>query len=129
MNPKGPKSFGGWIALYEERVHGTFEISPMEELIFDRQHGFFTWTYNPETGHLLIPKMVGDGRYWRRIISDWAKRLQEKYTDFNGILFCTTRKAEVYIRAAGGVLYKQKTNKKGVTYSWILITPQTYNGR
>ena len=106
-------SFGSWVAVYEERDRSKFELSQGEELAFDREHGFFTWKYDFKEHWLLIPKMCGDGRYWRPRV---------------GAYCVTKRRPEVYMRVLGGELVKQEVDENtGVIYSYILVTPENTN--
>ena len=99
---KGPMSFGSWVAVYEERDRSKFELSQGEELAFDRQHGFFTWKYDFKEHWLLIPKMCGDGKIFRRIVFAMYDTLRANGIPCKGVYCVTKRKPEVYMRVLGG---------------------------
>ena len=125
---KGPMSFGSWALVYEERDKSKFELSEGEELYFDRERGFFTWMYDFEKGWLLIPKMCGDGRYFRRKVFAMVDRLRASGVPCVGAYCVTKRRPEVYMRVLGGELVKQEVDEQtGVVYSYILVTPENTN--
>ena len=122
---KGPMSFGSWVACYEERDKSKFELTEGEELAFDRNRGFFTWKYDFGQHWLLIPKMVGDGRFFRRQIFEMVETLRRFGIPCVGAYCVTKRKPEVYMRVLGGELVKQEVDENtGVIYSYILVTPE-----
>lgn len=121
--PKGPKPFGGWVRLYEERDRSKFILDDREELMFDRDHGFFTWMVDFDHFCLAVPKMCGDGRYWRPIVLSMILQLRRMGFPCRGAYFVTKRRPEVYIRAIGGTLVKQKYDGDTV-YSYILVSPE-----
>jgi len=125
---KGPLSFGSWVAVYEERDKSRFELADGEELAFDRQHGFFTWKYDFDEHWLLIPKMCGDGRYWRPRIFAMVEALRANGVPCVGAYCVTKRRPEVYMRVLGGELVKQEVDENtGIVYSYILVTPENTN--
>ena len=117
-----PLPFGAWVRIYEERDESRFELDEREELAFDRQHGFFTWMFDFDTRYLLIPKMCGDGRYWRPHIFAMVKKLRESHGCV-GAYCVTKRDPRVYMRVLGGELVKQEC-EDSETYSYILVTPE-----
>ena len=122
---KGPMSFGSWVAVYEERDKSKFELSEGEELQFDRNRGFFTWKYDVDQHWLLIPKMVGDGRFFRRQIFAMVETLRLAGLPCVGAYCVTKRRPEVYMRVIGGELVRQEVDENtGVIYSYILVTPE-----
>jgi hypothetical protein len=68
-------------------------------------HGFFTYYYDPESRELLIPKMCGDGKYWRRLIYKMAKAARGIT---RGVYCCTKRNPAAYMRVLGGTLAKME---------------------
>lgn len=121
---KGTKPFGEWVQIYEERDHSKFTLDELEELCFERDKGFFTWLYDFSRDYLLIPKMVGDGKYFRLKILEMLKALS-KTLGCKGVLFCTKRKPEVYMRVVGGSIEKQEVDENtGQIYSYIFVTLQ-----
>lgn len=124
---KGPLPFGNWVHIYEERDHSHFEVSDGEELVFDELHGFFTWKYDFGKKYLLIPKMCGDGKYFRPLIFNMVLELRKAYGCV-GAYCVTKRDPRVYMRVLGGELIKQEHDEKtGFTYSYILVTPENTN--
>ena len=63
--PDAPRTFDEWVETYEERDDIKFALSPGEKIYWHRYHGFFTILYDEASGTLLVPKMCGDGKYWR----------------------------------------------------------------
>lgn len=127
INPTGPRPFGAWVKLYEERDKSRFELTDVEELVFDRDHGFFTFAWDFEHKYLLIPKMCGDGKYWREKIYAMVVKLRTEMGCV-GAYLCTKRKPEVYMRVLGGELVRQDYDEiKDVIYSYILVTPENTN--
>lgn len=124
INPKGARPFGAWVRLYEERDGSRFDLTDGEELVFERDKGFFTFAWEPEKKYLLIPKMCGDGRYWRPQILAMVQFLR-KELGCVGAYLTTKRKPEVYMRVLGGELVKQEWDaERHVTLSYILVTPE-----
>lgn len=119
---KGPLPFGAWVNIYEARDESRFELDDREELAFDRRHGFFTWIFDFEKRYLLIPKMCGDGRYWRPHIFAMVKALRKSHGCI-GAYCVTKRDPRVYMRVLGGELVKQERESEK-TYSYILVTPE-----
>lgn len=118
-------SFGSWVAVYEERDKSRFELSEGEELAFDRNRGFFTWKFDFKKHWLLIPKMCGDGRHWRRIVFAMVDQLNASGVPCVGAYCVTKRKPEVYMRVLGGELIKQEVDENtGIVFSYILVTPE-----
>lgn len=108
--------------IYEERDGSRFELDDREELAFDRGHGFFTWIFDFEKKYLLIPKMCGDGRFWRPRVLAMVKALRESHGCI-GAYCVTKRDPRVYMRVLGGELVKQERESEK-TYSYILVTPE-----
>ena len=122
---KGPLSFGSWVAVYEERDKSKFELNEGEELFFDRERGFFTWKYDVENGWILIPKMCGDGKYFRRKVFAMVETLRLAGLPCVGAYCVTKRRLEVYMRVLGGELVRQEVDENtGIIYSYILVTPE-----
>lgn len=120
---KGPKPFGEWVSIYCGKDGSDFILDEREELFFDREHGFFTWMIDPDKKHLLIPKMCGDGRYWRPIIYGMLLWFRDSFGGFESVRFCTKRNPAAYIRLIGGSLCKQEAHGNK-TISWIEVTPE-----
>ena len=117
------KPFGEWVKYYEDKDHSKFMLHENEELCYERDRGFFTWDYNVFQHLLIIPKMCGDGKYFRPKIRRMGLRARQIDSNFKGILFCTKRNPKVYMRIVGGRLYKQE-KEDGKTYSYILVDPR-----
>jgi hypothetical protein len=98
----GPKTFEEWADVYERRagddVH--FQLDPREQIFFNPEYGFFTYWVDHWKGRLVIPKMVGNGKYLRHVIFEMVKQLEP--LGFREILCCSRRRPEVYLRVLGG---------------------------
>lgn len=122
----GPKSFEEWVAVYEERDSDTeYVLSPGEKVVFDPMHGFFTYLFDAESKELLVPKMCGNGKHWRPLIHKLVKDTQ--HLGVKGVLCCTKRNPQVYMRVLGGTLKKMEhtydfTTGKNTTLWFIFIT-------
>lgn len=123
MNALTPRPFGGWVKFYEEKDQSRFEVEPLEELVFDPKYGFFTWRYIEEEHYLTIPKMVGNGKYWRPRILEMAIACKKIDPLFRGVFFCTKRDPKVYMRVLGGELVK-RVHGEGKIYSYIVVNPE-----
>jgi hypothetical protein len=96
-------------------------------MIWDTEHGFFTYTYEPESRLLCIPKMCGDGKHWRKMIHEMALAARDVC---DGVYCCTKRSPKVYMRVLGGKLVKQERKENGQVLSYILISfDDTKEGR
>lgn len=97
----GPKSFDEWVAVYEERDSDTeYILSPGEKVVYDPMHGFFTYLFDAESKELLVPKMCGNGKHWRPLIHKLVRDTQ--HLGVRGVLCCTKRNPQVYMRVLGG---------------------------
>lgn len=131
---KGPKSFEEWMRVYEERDSDTeYILSPGELGAWHPMHGFFTYIYDAESRTLLIPKMCGDGKRWRRVI--YGMVVASAPDVCRGALCCTKRNPVAYTRILGGNICGVERSydfngKKGTTLWYIFITPDdTKEGR
>ncbi|NCA74464.1 MAG: hypothetical protein EOM93_06455 [Gammaproteobacteria bacterium] len=90
-----------WISEYKRTV-GEWEVSDSEILWFRPEYGFFTWIVDYEGKRILIPKMIGDGRYMRKLIYDMTVEASGYGVD--RVCFCTRslRHARAYGRILGG---------------------------
>ncbi len=116
MKPKhtmrGPKTFAEWVQIYEERDSDTeYVLSPSEKIVFDPMHGFFTYAFDAASRTILIPKMCGDGKHWRALIHKMV--LAGQGIGIKGVLCCTKRNPQAYMRILGG-----KLTKLEVTYDF-----------
>ena len=122
----GPKTFEEWVRVYEERDSDTeYVLSPGEKVVFDPMHGFFTYAFDAASKTILIPKMCGDGKYWRAIIHKMV--LAGQGIGIKGVLCCTKRNPQAYMRILGGKLKKMEhtydfTTGKSTTLWFIYIT-------
>lgn len=125
---KGPKTFEEWVRVYEERDSDTeYVLSPGERVVFDPMHGFFTYAFDAETKTILVPKMCGDGKHWRRLIYKMVKAGGR--IGVRGVLCCTKRNPRAYMRILGGKLRKMEhtydfVTGKNTTLWFIYITPE-----
>jgi hypothetical protein len=123
---KGPKTCEEWVEVYEERDSDTeYILSPGERIVFDPMYGFFTYCFDAPSGTILVPKMCGDGKYWRKQIYRLAKAT--RHLGINRLLCCTKRNPFVYMRVLGGKLHKMEhtynfVNGKETTLWYILIS-------
>jgi hypothetical protein len=95
-------------------------------------HGFCTYLYDAESRELLIPKMCGNGKFWREKIYKLAMALGDKC---RGVACCTKRNPAAYMRILGGKLRRVEHSfdfetRKNKTLWFIFITPEdTKEGR
>ncbi len=122
---RGPKTFAEWVEAYVERDSDTeYVLTPGERVIFDPMHGFFTYSFDAASNEILVPKMCGDGKYWRPLI--YALVLA---SGARGVYCCTKRNPRTYQRILGGELVKMtheydfRTGKE-TTLWYIFITPK-----
>jgi hypothetical protein len=111
--PNAPKTFEQWVEAYEERGN-EYVTSPGERVVFDSAHGFFTYLFNPASKEILIPKMCGDGKHWRRAIHKLATEAKKKF-GVKGVYCCCDRNPMVWLRANGGKLRKVECTYDFVT--------------
>jgi hypothetical protein len=129
----GPKTFDEWVEVYEERGDCEYVLSPRERRVWDPMHGFFTYLFDAASGEILIPKMCGDGRYWRKEIYKLARAT--RHLGVKGVTCCTKRNPFAYMRVLGGTLRKMEhtydfTTGKGRTLWFIFISwKDTKEGR
>lgn len=130
----GPKRFEEWVKIYEERDSDTeYVLSPGEKIVFDPMHGFFTYCFDAESREILIPKMCGDGKHWRKLIHKMVRDTQG--LGVRGVLCCTKRNPQAYMRILGGKLRKMEhtydfQTGKNTTLWFIFITlKDTKEGR
>ena len=122
----GPKTFEEWVQIYEERDSDTeYVLSPGEQVHWHPMHGFFTYAFDADSKTILIPKMCGDGKYWRAIIHKMV--LAGQGIGIKGVLCCTKRNPQAYMRILGGKLKKMEhtydfTTGKSTTLWFIYIT-------
>ncbi|GHV42554.1 hypothetical protein FACS1894187_24850 [Synergistales bacterium] len=125
---RGPKTLGEWIEAYEERDSDTeYVLSPGERIVYDDMHGFFTYLFDPREKLVLIPKMCGDGKHWRKQILKLV--LATRHLGVKGAYCCTKRNPVAYMRVLGGTLRKMEHTYDFVTGRqhtiwYILITPE-----
>ena len=123
----GPKTLEEWIAVYEERDSDTdYVLSPGERVVFDPMHGFFTFVFDPQAKEILIPKMCGNGKHWRKCIYEMV--LASRHLGVKGAYCCTKRNPRAYMRILGGELVKMEhtydfRTGKETTLWYIFITP------
>jgi hypothetical protein len=121
----GPKTFDEWVEVYKERDSDTeYVLSPGERPYYDPMYGFFTLAYDAASNEILIPKMCGNGKYWRKVILRLVK-----VTGAKGVYCCTKRNPRAYMRILGGELVKMERTYdfrtgKDVTLWYISITPE-----
>jgi hypothetical protein len=101
----GPKTFEEWKEAYEER-DVKYALSPGERERWHPMHGFFTYCFDAASGEILIPKMCGDGKYWRKVIHRFARAT--KHLGVRGVLFCTKRNPVAFMRIFGGTLRRME---------------------
>jgi hypothetical protein len=105
--PKAPGTFDEWKEAYEERNSDTeYVISPGERVVFDPAHGFFTYYFDAASREILIPKMCGDGKHWRKLIYKLAR--STRHLGVKGVLCCTKRNPVSYMRILGGRLRRME---------------------
>lgn len=102
----GTKTFDEWVRIYEERDQSKYVLSVGEHVVFDPDHGFFTYVFDPHSKEILIPKMCGNGKHWRKLILKMVK--QSQHLGVKGVLCCTKRNPNVYMRVLGGELQKME---------------------
>jgi hypothetical protein len=103
----GPKTFEQWVEAYEERGDCEFVLSQGEKVCWHPEHGFFTCLFDAASGEILIPKMCGDGKYWRPLIYGLAVKGREK-RGVKGVLCCTKRNPAAFTRLMGGTLRRME---------------------
>jgi len=96
-----PLPLSSWVKKYEEIV-GEFILDPEEKIWWRPDKGFFTWVIDYERKRILFPKMIGDGRYMRKVIYDIMMAARPYGVD--RLVFCTRsrRHADVYLKLLGG---------------------------
>lgn len=123
---KGPKTLEEWIEVYEERDSDTeYILSPGERVVYDPMYGFFTYYFDAASKTILIPKMCGDGKHWRKEVHRLA--CATRHLGVKGVLCCTKRNPLMYMRVLGGKLQKMEhtydfTNGKETTLWYIFIS-------
>ena len=127
----GAKTFEEWIDVYERRagddVH--FQLVEGEQIFYNPEHGFFTWWVDHKKKRLVIPKMVGNGRFLRHVIFKMVKELEP--LGFREILCCSRRRPEVYLRVLGGRFDHMEetvnlnTGKKEPLYYYVVSLDDT----
>jgi hypothetical protein len=65
-------------------------------------YGFFSFWYDARNRELVIPKMCGDGKHWRKLIYKMASAAGPDLC--RGVLCCTKRNPKAYMRVIGGKL-------------------------
>jgi hypothetical protein len=131
---KGPKTFGEWVRVYEGRDSDTdYVVDPDERIRWHPMHGFFTYWYDARNKQLVIPKMCGNGKFWRKVIHDMV--LAAGPGVCRGVYCCFKRNPIAYSRVLGGRVTGVERSydfkrKKGSTLWYIFITPKdTKEGR
>lgn len=131
---KGPKTFEEWVRVYKERDSDTeYVLYPGEDARWHPMYGFFSFWYDAESRELVIPKMCGDGKYWRKVIYEMVKAAGPEVC--RGVLCCTKRNPRAYTRVLGGKLRRLEytfdfETKKGRALWFIFITmDDTKEGR
>ena len=122
---KGPKTFEEWVKIGEERSGGKYTLSPGEQVVWHTMYGFFSFWYDAENRELIIPKMCGDGRHWRKLIYEMARAAGPELC--RGVSCCTKRNPMAYMRILGGKLRRVEHSfdfetKKHETLWFIFIT-------
>ncbi len=127
----GAKTFEEWVDVYERRagddVH--FQLVEGEQIFYNPEHGFFTWWVDHKKKRLVIPKMVGNGRFLRHVIFKMVKELEP--LGFREILCCSRRRPEVYLRVLGGHFDHMEetvnlnTGKKEPLYYYVVSLDDT----
>ena len=127
----GPKTFEEWVDVYERRagddVH--FQLVPDEQIFYNSEYGFFTYWVDYKKKRLVIPKMVGNGKFLRHVIFDMVRELEP--LGFREILCCSRRRPEVYLRVLGGKLdhietsVNLNTGKEEPMYFYIVSLDDT----
>ncbi|GHV45847.1 hypothetical protein FACS1894204_06130 [Synergistales bacterium] len=124
----GPKTLEEWVEVYEERDSDTeYVLSSGERVVYDALHGFFTYAFDPREKLILIPKMCGDGKFWRPKILKMV--LATRHLGVRGAYCCTKRNPVAYMRVLGGTLRKMEhvydfVTGRQHTIWYILITPE-----
>ena len=115
-----------WAALYEKKTGSVFRYDPAaERLEFDPDHGFMTWGIDQYHRAFVVGKVVGNGKHWRALIYKMA--LAGRGIWIKGVLCCTKRNPQAYMRILGGKLKKMEhtydfTTGKSTTLWFIYIT-------
>jgi hypothetical protein len=130
----GPKTFEEWKEAYEERDSDTdYELKPGERVVYDPMYGFFTYYFDAASKEILIPKMCGDGRFWRKQIYKLAKAT--RHLGVKGVFCCTKRNPVAYMRVIGGTLrrmeytYDFTTGKSRILWFIFVSWRDTKEGR
>lgn len=117
------RTLGDWLKRYAESCADTEYVTyPGEQMVFHPEHGFFTFIFDAEERVLLIPKMCGDGRYWRKTIHEMVAATRHLGT--RGVYCCTKRSPGAFTRLFGGEVVKTETREDGTVLSYIFITPE-----
>lgn len=119
MKSHGTRPFGSWVGLYEEKSGATFSLEPAEEIVFHRDHGFFTWMIGKDYLHIF--KMVGDASYFKPIIYEMLKKIC--LFGRKGILCSTRRNPKAFMRIFGGEVYKEEN---GIFYIRVDLDTANY---
>jgi hypothetical protein len=126
--PRAPRTFGEWVEAYEERDSDTeYVLTPGERVVYDPAHGFFTHSFDAASREILIPKMCGDGRHWRKEI--YRLYRATRHLGVRGVYCCTKRNPVAYMRVLGGTLRRMEVSYDFVTGKnhilwFIFISPE-----
>ena len=102
---------------------------PDEQIFYNSEYGFFTYWVDYKKKRLVIPKMVGNGKFLRHVIFDMVRELEP--LGFREILCCSRRRPEVYLRVLGGKLdhietsVNLNTGKEEPMYFYIVSLDDT----
>jgi hypothetical protein len=68
-----------WTRKYEKRVGEPFSYDPVKEkIIWHPLYGVMTWSVVESENAISVNKLVGDGRYWEKVIDGIARFLKKK---------------------------------------------------
>jgi hypothetical protein len=128
---KGPRTFDEWTRAYSARIE-EYAADPGEKVRWHPTRGFFSYWYDAENRELVIPKVCGDGGYWRGVIYEMVRAAGPEVC--RGVLCRTKRNPMAFTRFFGGKIrgleytFDFETKKKKALWL-IFITPDDWGGR
>lgn len=122
-------TFEEWVKRYEKSDDSRFVLARGEQIVFDPEHGFFTYVLNAGDGSLIIPKMCGTLKHWRKLIEKMY--YASIPLGVRRVFFCTKRNPFAFIRILGGRLAAMERfcdfeRGKDRTVWYIAITTKNY---
>lgn len=116
MKPQMP--FGYYWKIYIDKVGGEGKFFEFEQMFYEPEHGFMTWSLDPDMTTLTIHKVAGDGKFWRRKSYDMFKLGKELY-GIKKLRVSTIRNPKAFARFFGGTVTLMEMNDRGQEVYWL----------